>query len=133
MSRLLRDRYLSVDDCHAWDLACGEIVDVPSNDEATSIDPSLAGLVEMLDHGTEGVPRWVLVDQGLSSVSAIVNRAAHAAARRGFVPISVGMYVRVREAVESDLRDRALVLIATDAMQVTEGQRALVHAAAGSP
>jgi two-component system response regulator HydG len=90
-------------------------------------------LVEVLDHGTEGVPRWVLVDQGMSSLSAIVNRAAHAAARRGFVPISVSMYTRVREAIENDLRDRALVLIATDAAQVVDGQRALVHAAAECP
>jgi hypothetical protein len=42
-------------------------------------------------------------------------------ARRGFVPISVAMYARVRQAIESDLRDRALVLIATDAAQVAEG------------
>jgi DNA-binding NtrC family response regulator len=130
MSRLLRDRYLSVDDRQAWDLASGEVVDTSSNDESTSIDPSLAGLVEVLDHGTEGVPRWVLVDQRMASVNAVVNRAAHAAAQRGFVPIAVAMYARVRQAIENDLRDRALVLIASDAAQVADGQRALVHAAA---
>src|SRR5215211_4629909 len=106
MSRLLRDRYVTVDDRHAWDLASGEVIDTASTEDVTSIDPSLAGLVEVLEHGTEGVPRWVLVDQGMSSIDALVQRAANAAVRRGFVPISVGMYGRVRSAIADELRDR---------------------------
>ena len=133
MSRLLHDRYLSVDDRHAWDLASGEVVDTPSREEAISIDPSLAALVEVLDHGTEGVPRWVVVDEGLPSAHAVVHRAAHAAAQRGFVPIAVDMYARVRDAIEDDLHERALMLIALEPREIADGQQALVRAAAGCP
>ena len=133
MSRLLRDRYVTVDDRHAWDLASGDVIEPPSAEELISIDPSLAALVEVLDHGIEGVPRWVSVDQGMSSVGALVQRAATAAVQRGFVPISVRMYPRVRDAIADDLRERSLVLIASDAGEIVDGQRALVRAAADCP
>jgi DNA-binding NtrC family response regulator len=133
MSRLLRDRYVTVDDRHAWDLASGDVIEPSSAEEVITIDPSLASLVEVLDHGIEGVPRWVSVDQGMSSVGVLVQRAASAAAQRGFVPISVPMYARVRDAIAEDLRERSLLLIAADAGEISHGQRALVRAAADCP
>src|SRR4030095_1214584 len=98
MSRLLRDRYAVIDDGHAWDLATGQAVDIGSLSDDASSRP-LRALAEGLDHGREGGPRSITVVASASDVAAVTKRAAADAAHRGFVPIAVSTYVRLREAL----------------------------------
>jgi DNA-binding NtrC family response regulator len=135
MARLLRDRYLLSDRDHAWDLATGAMVPlatIPA--EAPRAQPPLDALVEVLDHGVEGAPRW-LVAQVPSHVTAasLAHRVAIDAACRGFVPIAVDLYDQVRERLADDLQDRALVLIGGALTRPAVARAALLDAASRSP
>ena len=75
MSRLLHDRYYAYGPSHAWDLATGESLRV---DEIVADDlaepPPPASLVEALEHGREGEPRWIVADTGTGPRSPVVAR-----------------------------------------------------------
>ena len=85
MSRLLHDRYYAYASEHAWDLATGESVPLtgvaaPASTSATITEP----LVEVLDHGREGEPRWVVVETSAGPASlAVARRVAEHARVRG--------------------------------------------------
>jgi DNA-binding NtrC family response regulator len=135
MARLVRDRYLPYDAQYAWDLVTGESVaaDGPSNDD-TSDEPPLEPLIEVLEHGREGMPRWIVADTGPRAQSSrLLRRAAADGRARGFVPIAVHLYARLRDTLEEDLRDRTLLLMAGPRASPAEARSALLDAAARSP
>jgi two-component system response regulator AtoC len=135
MSRLLHDRYYAYGPSHAWDLATGESVRV---DEIIVDDPAEppppASLVEALEHGREGEPRWVVADTGRGPRSVVVARRLAAAARaRGYVPIAVDIYLRLRHVLDADLSQRTLLLIVHPATSRSAGRAAFVDAASRWP
>jgi DNA-binding NtrC family response regulator len=135
MSRLLHDRYYAYAPEHAWDLATGETVridEIAENPTGESCAP--ASLVEVLDHGREGEPRWVVADTGHGPrPSVVARRAAAAASARGFVPVSAEVYLRRRQVLDDDLQHRSLLLIGHPSTSLARGRTALVDAAARSP
>ena len=135
MPRLIHDRYLANGGDAAWDLATGQMV--PKTEIAATAsgdEPPLASLIEVLDHGREGVPRWIVADvRRGSALAAALDRAAADAAARGYVPVSVDIYARRHEQLGEALADRALLLLATTATPLTRARAALVAAAATSP
>src|SRR5688500_6929636 len=135
MGRLLRDRYYEYAPDQAWELATGQAVDVTALPaEPPSREPPVAPLVEVLDHGREGAPRWIVTEMTTTRGWMATARAAAEDARsRGFVPIAVDLYLRLRTLAGEELRDRALVLIAPPDMAVERARRALVDAAMRSP
>ena len=69
---------------YAWDLATGESI---REDEivtdAGSEPPAPPSLIEVLEHGREGEPRWVVADTTHGPRSPVVARRVAAAARAG--------------------------------------------------
>ena len=89
--------------------------------------------MEVLDHGCDGDPRWVVSDaRNAAQATALARRAAASGQARGFVPMLVPLYLRFRDALAEDLRERALLLISPFSSAVTEARGALVDAAARS-
>jgi DNA-binding NtrC family response regulator len=131
MGRLLHDRYFEYAPDRAWDLATGEQV-------ATAHLPadhghgrsSLAPLVEVLEHGVEGTPRWIVADvPARSRVAATVEAAAGTACRCGFVPIAADAYLRLRTRLAGELAERALLLLAPPSVDIHLARAALIDAA----
>jgi DNA-binding NtrC family response regulator len=134
MTRLLHDRYYSYAAEHVWDLATGDTVRMGDIDVNESDEPAPAPLIEALDHGREGEPRWLVADTSAGPRSSVVARRAAAAARvRGFVPIAADVYLRLRDALKEELQHRALLLIVHPGTAVDVGRVALVEAAARWP
>ncbi len=135
MSRLLHDRYYAYAAEHAWDLATGESVAIDTIAMTSSRpSPVVEPLVEVLDHGRDGEPRWVVVvtAAGPSSV-AVARRLAEDARARGFIPITVDVYLRLRSLLEEEIRHRALMLILPPGSALESARHAIVSAAAASP
>src|SRR4029453_16383898 len=84
---------------------------------ALAIAPSVSApvaepLVEVMDHGRDGEPRWVVVETGAGQSSlAAARRMAEQARARGLVPIAVDVYLRLRGLLEEELQHRTLMLI----------------------
>jgi DNA-binding NtrC family response regulator len=137
MTRLLHDRYYAYAPDHAWDLATGESVPIaelamPSSAAASA--PVVEPLIEMLDHGRDGEPRWVVVETAAGrSALAIARRVAEQGRVRGFVPIAVEVYLRMRSLLEEELRHRTLMLILLPGSPVPPAREAIVSAAVVSP
>ncbi len=134
MTRLRHDRYLACDDERAWDLATGDVVRLDEvGVETAEAHPPSGTLIEVLDHGHDGAPRWVTADGGAGvSTEAAARRAAADARARGFIPMSVEMYVRLRDVLTEDLRGRALMLIARSGTAPELARRAFIDVAARS-
>jgi hypothetical protein len=135
MTRLFHDRYYAYAAEHAWDLATGESVPIGDLDAVPAALPPLAEhLSEVLEHGRDGEPRWIVLETttGLSSPS-VVRRAADEARARGLVPIAADFYLRLRSLMEEELRHRTLMLILHPGKPLELGRQALVEAAACSP
>jgi DNA-binding NtrC family response regulator len=135
MTQLLHDRYYVYAAEHAWDLATGDSVPIAdARASPPSPTPGPEPLIEVLDHGREGEPRWVVVEAPPgASTRAIARRAAEQARARGLVPIGASVYLRLRGLLHEDLRHRTLLLILDAGARMDEGRRALILAAAGSP
>ncbi len=136
MTRLLGDRYVMYDQTHACDLATGDEVriDAIGQSEEPCGEEDLAALTELLEHGRDGTPRWVVAEaHDGAEVEEMTRRAASAARRRGFVTIAVRLYEGVRELIERELSDRALFLIGGFVQDGDSGRHALVNAATVSP
>jgi len=131
MTRLLRDRYLPCEHGQAWDLATGDLVSIDGHDRIEA--PSSPRLCEVLDHGREAEPRWVVSDARSSAHAAVlVRRVAADATARGFVPIAVEVYRRFRDVLCDEIAGRTLLLIARG-QAGRDASWALVDAAAASP
>ncbi len=136
MTPLVRDRYFAYDREHAWDLATGDVVllaDLDSADDRSAPCPPPPPLVEVLDHGREGEPRWVALDADERPAAAVVRSAADAARARGYVALSAVMYTRLRDVLAEELSERTLLLIVTPGASLAVARTALLAAAAGSP
>jgi DNA-binding NtrC family response regulator len=135
MNQLLHDRFFRYSAEHAWDLVTGESVAISDITENTA--PSLPvsePLMEVLDHGREGEPRWVVVEADSGQSSRTFSERASADARaRGVVPIAVDVYLRLQPLVEPQLRHRTLMLILHPDVRLELGRRAILQAAACSP
>ncbi len=133
MPRLLHDRYVAYDDTHGCDLATGDEVRLDALPTESS-EEEIPALVELLNDGRDGSPRWVVLDVGNGAqAAAIARRAASAGRARGFVPMLVPMYERLRDALATDLAERTLLLIGSFAKSVAAARMALVDAAARTP
>ena len=97
--------------------------------------PAPASLLEVLDHGREGEPRWVVADTAATGPrsSVVARRVAAAARARGYVPINADVYLRLREVLEADLAQRSLLLIVHPGASTRAGRTALVDASARWP
>ena len=134
MSRLLHDRYWAYASSHAWDLTTGERVRVDAIAADDAEPPAPASLLEVLDHGREGEPRWVVADNANGPRSPALTRQVAAAARvRGYVPIAADIYLRLRDVLDTDLAQRTLLLIVQPVAPIAIGRAALVDAAARWP
>lgn len=134
MSRLLHDRYCAYGPSHAWDLATGESVRVHAIAHDDNEAPAPASLLEVLEHGRDGEPRWIVADTANGPRSPVVARRVAAAARaRGYVPIAAEVYLRLREILDADLAQRTLLLMVYPAASLATGRAALVDAAARWP
>jgi len=134
MSRLLHDRYCAYASSHAWDLTTGESVRVDGIAADDAEPPAPASLLEVLDHGREGEPRWVVADNANGPRSPVLTRRVAAAARaRGYLPIAADIYLRLRDMLDADLAQRTLLLIVQPVASIAIGRAALVDAAARWP
>ena len=135
MVGLIGDRYLSAGSEAVLDLATARVVpSIGIARESSSEVPPIESLVDVLDHGREGFPRWVVADLRPSrEPAAAVHRAAADASARGYVPIAVELFAR-RDAMLADLLgDRALLLIATASTPGALARDALIEAAGRCP
>jgi DNA-binding NtrC family response regulator len=130
MPLLLHDRYLAIDGHHACDLVTGDVVATASLTGQPSVhDPSFPALVELLDHGRDGQPRSIVVNvRSTAALRASANRIGGAAADRGYVPIGVDVYARLRAAMPAEIAGRTLVLISSSRNE-RAGRSAFVDAA----
>ena len=95
MSRLLHDRYCAYGSSHAWDLTTGESVRVDAIAADDCEPPAPASLLEVLDHGREGEPRWVVADSAKGPRSPVlIRRVATAARARGLLCEAQGNWIR---------------------------------------
>ncbi|HEY9464063.1 MAG TPA: sigma-54 dependent transcriptional regulator [Vicinamibacterales bacterium] len=134
MSRLLHDRYCAYGSSHAWDLTTGASVRVDAIAADDCEPPAPASLLEVLEHGREGEPRWVVADSANGPRSPVlIRRVASAARARGYVPIAADVYLRLRETLDADLAQRTLLVIVPPAASTAAGRAALVDAAARYP
>jgi DNA-binding NtrC family response regulator len=136
MTRLLHDRYYAYATDHAWDLATGESVPVADLTTASSAPslPVAAPLLEMLEHGRDGEPRWIVVETAAGPSSlAVARRLAEQGRVRGFVPIAVDVYLRLQSLLADELRHRTLMLILPPGSPLPHARAAIVSAAAASP
>ena len=102
MPPLLHDRFLMLDAAHACDLATGEVVEIAGLEERRSTyDRSMPGLLEVLEHGRDGEPRAIVADiRAAVRWRTAADRIAGEAASRGYVPIEVGLYTRLRAVMQ---------------------------------
>ena len=134
MAGLLRDRYFEYAPNRAWDLVTGEPMSPGSDgDEARVAAPAPGPLIELLDHGSDGSPRWIVMAATAAEWRTHSRIVAVEARRRGYVPMAVDIFLRTRLLLAEDLRTRTLVLIAKPDASSGELQAALLHATAISP
>jgi DNA-binding NtrC family response regulator len=130
MAGLLRDRYFEFAPDRAWDLVTGETVaGALDNDLPHTSGPAPGPFIELLEHGVDGMPRWIVCGTA-AQWRTEADRAAREARRRGYVPIAVGILLRTRLLLADHLQTRAMVLIARPDAPVAQMQAALLHAAA---
>ena len=150
MTRLLRDRYVMFDEARGCDLVTGEEVLLDSLDDGRSTPESQPptpnsgwnskrvaveswelAISEMLQHGRDGHPRWIVVDarNGLQA-AAVGRQVAEEGRRHGFVAMAVDIYLRLRDLLTEDFADRTLLLIGRCVTADAASRAALVEASA---
>ena len=133
MAGLLHDQFVAYDDRHGCDLVTGDQVRIDALPPPVSA-PAIPELTELLDDARDGSPRWVVADAANAGQAAVIARAAASAARaRGFVPIQVPLYERLRAMLADDLAERTLLLTGSFSRTVGRAQGALLDAASRSP
>ena len=156
MGELLADRYYAYSDEDAWDLATGKSVPrasiaagAASRTQAYSCRASSCraaakrgrrgdrelhdALIELLDHGREGHPRWVAIDAALRRRAPdVLGVVAREAAARGFVPIAADVYLHLRAMLAEDLDGRALLILARPGLADDVSRDAFVRACAAA-
>jgi DNA-binding NtrC family response regulator/tetratricopeptide (TPR) repeat protein len=133
MPRLLHDRFVAYDDVHGCDLATGEDVrlDRLPEDRPSGDVPAFS---EVLADARDGAPRWVVAEvRSVAQAAAFARRAAAEARARGFVPMQVALYLRLRETLAQELDERTLLLLGSGTHDTSAARAALVDAASRSP
>src|SRR5204863_8869358 len=88
-------------------------------------EADLTPLIEALEHGRDGFPRWI--------VAAVPrDEVIDAATSRGFVPLTIDAYARGRILGDHELDERTLLLIDSTG-DPSRAHMALLQAAAQSP
>src|SRR5262247_1452860 len=96
-------------------------------------DSNLTPLIEAMDHGRDGYPRWIIIERINSrDVPREAERICTFASSRGFVPLGIDAYMRKRILGDTDLDERTLLLLDT-AGEPLRSHSVLLHAAARSP
>ena len=137
MTRLLHDRYVMFDGARGCDLVSGHEVALdalPPEDSPLGGESCELGLSEVLAHGRDGEPRWLVIDarNGIQA-AAIARRAAALARRSGFVAMAVEMYLRLCDVLSADLAERTLLLIGGFGSVLPRARAALIDASARAP
>src|SRR5687767_5116903 len=96
MAGLLRDRYFECAPNRTWDLVTGETVSPGGCHAVPRRTPAPGPLIELLDHGVEGVPRWIAGHGGSEPWREHAVMVAEEACHRGYVPIAVDIFLRMR-------------------------------------
>jgi DNA-binding NtrC family response regulator len=134
MTGLIDDRYVPLGGESMRDLATGRVVRITgSRGRGARGVASNPALVDLLDHGCDGRPRWVVADLSGASAASAIDRAAEDACVRGYIPVALDVYVRRDPALDEVLRDRALLLIASSSESTRVAREAFVSAAAANP
>ena len=96
-------------------------------------DNNLTALLEAMDHGRDGYPRWIVVDAPRQRLTARATESIVAAAtERGFVALPVDAYHQERIVDARQFDERTLLLLDTGSDQ-SRAHAALLHASAQSP
>src|SRR5688572_21417355 len=113
MARLLHDRYVLFDGTRGCDLVTGREVTTHALADTRSIPNSQlnrgataqsTAIAEVLAHGRDGEPRWIVVDaRNAGQASAIARQAAADARRCGLVAIGADMYLRLCDVLHGGL------------------------------
>jgi DNA-binding NtrC family response regulator len=125
------------DGARGCDLVSGDAVALdalPAEDSPPEPGACELGLSEVLAHGRDGEPRWLVVDARNGIQAAAIGRRAAATARRaGFVAIAVEMYLRVCDVLREELAERTLMLIGGFATALPRARAAFIEASARAP
>ena len=81
-------------------------------DEPLVAAPAPGPLIELLDHGIDGSPRWIVMAANATEWRTHSRTVAVEARRRGYVPMALDIFLRTRLLLAEELRTRTLVLIA---------------------
>jgi len=96
-------------------------------------DSNLTPLIEALDHGRDGYPRWIIVDSiNARDIAHQAERISASASNRGFVPLGIDVYMRKLILGDGELDERTLLLLDTVG-EPFRSHSILLHAAARSP
>jgi DNA-binding NtrC family response regulator/tetratricopeptide (TPR) repeat protein len=94
---------------------------------------NLKALVEAMNHGRDGYPRWIVVEPiNARDVAREAERIGACASTQGFVPLGVDAYMRQRILGDTELDERTLLLVDTRG-EPSRAHSALLDAAAHSP
>ena len=143
MARLLHDRYVVFDRTRGCDLVTGREVTTHALENTRSIPDSQSDrgaatqntvIAEVLAHGRDGEPRWIVADARSAGQAGSIGRQAAADARRcGLVAMGADLYLRLCDVLREDLADRTLLLVGGFAPAFTAARAALVEASARTP
>src|SRR4029453_19288517 len=96
-------------------------------------DSNLTSLLEAMDHGRDGYPRWITIESiNARDIPHEAERISASASSRGFVPLGIDAYVRRLVLGDTELDERTLLLLDT-AGEPFRSHSVLLHAAARSP
>jgi len=96
-------------------------------------DSNLTPLMEAMDHGRDGYPRWIVIDSiNARDITNEAERISASACSRGFIPLGIDAYMRRLVLGDSELDERALLLLDTVG-EPFRSHSVLLHAAARSP
>ena len=97
------------------------------------VDSNLNPLLEAMDHGRDGYPRWIVIESlNARDIPHDAERISASASSRGFVPLGIDAYMRKLVLGETELDERTLLLIDTGG-EPSRAHSVLLHAAARSP
>jgi len=98
------------------------------------IDASVTPLLEAMDHGRDGYPRWIVVERTRHrQLARTAESIMTAAVDRGFVALSLDAYFRSRILGANELDERTLLLVDVSGGDPWRAHAALLHASAQSP
>ena len=96
-------------------------------------DSNLTPLLEAIDHGRDGYPRWITIESiHARDIPREAERISASASSRGFVALGIDAYMRKRVLGDNELDERTLLLLDVVG-EPFRAHSALLHAAAQSP